>query len=80
MSITGDYTSLAEAVGEAPPRPRDFSGDPEMDAMWRDDPEMAEAIVDYAAAEDARNTAAWYGPREYERGYQQALRDNGIEP
>jgi hypothetical protein len=60
--ITGDYRSLAEAAGEAPPQGR-FNTADELAELEHDcggDYEMMDAIVSYAHAEDARNQEAWY--------------------
>lgn len=61
-ALTGDYSSLAEAVGEAPPRSR-FNTGSELAELEHDcagDQEMMDHILDYAAHEDARNRDAWY--------------------
>lgn len=84
MSLNGDYMSMAEAVGEAPPR-TGITGS-EYDEILHDcgdDYEMADYLVRHLDHVQTRDANDWYernSPGTYEDGYRQALIDNGIDP
>jgi len=70
MSITGDYSSMAEAVGEAPPR-TGLTGD-EIAEIYHDcgDPDEAYDMVLAVDAAQMRDHRAWHeanGGGYYER-------------
>lgn len=80
--LTGDYSSLAELAGEAPPPMPEF--DAEFFDGYCDDPDMAFEVMDIVNEKAKRDRESWFRRNSdnspgYDEGYRQALIDHGID-